>query len=494
MGFLIIKNMKRYFSYLGIVLPVLVLILTRCTYWTFPNKKGEDYKGYTRVWVQDVKNLEFYNSEIALSNDFVFRYRANTSPTEISAFENRLQALFQNIKIESCKCDPLLRRYTNLELFEIIKNGAKLVAKPNGDGAGDPEKYITLDNVQFASPTYITHADRDSSAVDSVGKVAVYKKELLEKLGQYPETAKGDGQEFRIGVLDTGYDFQNKIGNDSFSSKIVENLPGDMRGCSQRNFITNDSDIPQDDDKTRHGTIVTTLLLAHLPKVPVKVFPIKVLDSLGKGNLHNLLCALASQDELQLTAFNLSLGFYAEETVFPGELLSIYMKRNPAWFFVAAGNKSLSKDVLMEASNRDLTSRKFKFYPACLTDVAKMITVTTVNKLPESQEEGLEVCQTQNFSSNYVHLGVVSHLSGECLIGVNGVGGVGSSFATPVGLGKTILSWWRARNNPGDDWFPRVPINRYEIFGRPYPAYTQNANLPDGQILGKRVVNSLLEF
>ncbi len=463
-----------------ITLVFLTLTLSSCSLW-----REYKWNQADKVWKAptDKEDSAYYYSEIANKNDFVARFKVGTPIAEIEQFEADLKKIFPNYKIESCNCDPSLRRYTDLELTEIRKSG-ELAAKPDGAGAGE---VIDFKAVKYLMPTFITMLDSTRRDTPNTvgGKPAPYDEKLTSYVNSYP-TQIQSSPVYRIGVLDTGYDFANLTGNSAYQSTISKSTPT-AGSCDQRNMINPSELVANDDDPTHHGSIVTSLLISELQNVPAQVYPIKVLDRNGKGNLHHLLCALASNEKF--TAYNVSLGFYADTVSFPREILSQYMNKSEAWFFVAAGNKLNGAPASLEPSNTNLSTRKYKFYPACLRDVPKMIAVTTIK--PATGTTPPVVSPNQNYSSEFVALGVLSN-SQDCAITIRsvGVGGKGSSFATPIALGRTIASWntGRTSTNPPA---PEIPDDNTTIFSSPYTSFTQTErDLPSDQIREKRIIKN----
>ncbi|TAF29717.1 MAG: hypothetical protein EAZ70_01105 [Runella slithyformis] len=485
---------------------LLLVLLASCNDKNSKAQSKIDWNLYKPVWQLPIMEAElaFHHQYIAAKDQYTIRFREGTSQAQIIALEGRLSAIFgTSFKVKSCKCDSLLRNYEGLDITEILKHD-ELAVRPNGNRSGDGTP-IPLTNAQFMSPTYITQTDRESNVVnsftpeDEFGVTSTnYKTPFHNFVDGYRTTS---GTAFKIGVLDTGFDFDSRlsIGQAIFDQDIP--IPGSrIRPCRKNNFYGEFR--PQDDDPTRHGTLVTALLLNQLKGVPVKIYPVKVLDNNGKGNLFNFVCALASQD--QMTAYNLSLGFYADTASFPKKLVSAYMKQTNSWFFVAAGNKVAALDSASADANRDLSVRKYKFYPACLTDVPKMVVVTTARRTLSIAQ--YSVCGNQNYSDQFVHVGVVPdfpypflHVGvdvgivpyNSCLLGFRDAGGTGTSFATPIALGKALATW-KVRSGVS---FPRQPTSRDELFGSDRYNFTRTEPMiAPRQIKDNRLVEESLSF
>lgn len=452
------------------------------------------------VWTEDSLDTKQYYNEIAHPDRFVGKYKDG------KAVEANIRALipyFPGLKYRSCDCDSTLVEFSNLSLAEIRidKNGIVRGA-PKGGDAGDP---VAFNDLEYLTPSFRVQTDPTSNIVEEINvsydefgnasRRPVYHREVtraIEKLN-----GSGAGQpKFNIGIMDTGIDMELA----TYNSKIKGYLrweplrvltkeeaeawkaSPEANKCERKNYVgQSENDIsyvnnnPYDDDDERHGTLVTLLLLNELTGgVNAQIYPIKVLNNKGEGYLFDFICALANPNPPD--AYNLSLGFYADTVSFPREFLSGYMNRTNAWFFVAAGNKFRDSHSDPDQGNRNLSTRKFKFFPACLTDVPKQVTVTTVRK------DNHTVCATQNYSSEYVHLGVVAS---ECKIGFDGKGGEGSSFATPVALGRSIQAWHNAGLSPEN----LRNGKREDLFDGRYSIGSLNLGTlgNSGEILDKRV-------
>lgn len=441
-----------------------------------------NWRLYKPVWKLPIE--KFYRT-IAKHNEFPVRFKAGTTQTQIINLERKLREKFgPDFKVKTCQCDPLLRNYSGLNIIEILKHGEELAVKPKGNGAGDSEP-ISMNNVLYMSPNYITHSDRESNIVSSFsppnefGSIATVYKNPFRDFSRNYRFIPTNNNSFKIGVFDTGFDFITDL-------NLVQSIDQNSNTTLCSPYGQNS---PQDDDITRHGTLVTALLLNQLKGVPVKVYPVKVLDKDGKGSLFDFVCALASQD--QMTAYNISLGFYADTASFPKKLVSAYMNRKNGWFFVAAGNKIAALDNELNDQSRNLLQRKYKFYPACLTDVPRMIVVTTAQRQQGDGKYKYAVCSNQNYSSQFAHVGVIP--SGQdCLLGFSGVGGTGTSFAAPIMLGRTLAAWHQGRPNQQS---PRSPNHRGEFFGRPYPVFTHSEpTLTPQQIDKNRLIEETVSY
>lgn len=337
-------------------------------------------------------------------SDFIFRFKDGTPTNVIHQYEKDWGIGKENI--DSCSCDSLLRRYKNFPLRTIFKHSEPLTQRTTNK-TGDT---LFIDsNIAFFSPNYVIKLP------DSVA----FKSSDFSQVTYLQQLQKVESPQVKIAIFDTGYDSRTSLINN----------PESINCPDFKDF--------HDGDPQLHGTTVTALLMNSMgaSRNRTQIIPIKVLDSKGEGTLFRLVCGLASLKNQNVDIVNLSLGFYAPSDSIPSKLLKTYLDNTEAWIFTAAGNANQEIDSEESISSvRDLTQRHFKFYPACLTDANKLISVTSskTNKFPD------EVCNTQNFSNQYIDLAVRARY-GECGIGIleSYWGGQGSSFATPVAAGKT---------------------------------------------------------
>lgn len=415
--------MKHYFS-LGFILSALLATLSCKKETNTENRRliWEADSNYAYYGCENPKQIKDKNEcgivegENGLPTSFLFRFKVGTAAQHIRSFEDSIRKYHKTLTIDSCTCDPLLRKYGNFPIRSIYKSG-------------DPENIVIISGGGSAAGNTIIEL-KDSTIKEFSPNYRVFgeKTPLEGKPKEKLFAQKEGGNKLKIGVLDTGYDA-------NFGSLKPHSLQP-CTGKTDFNFVATAGQF--DDDPTKHGTIVTTLLMDAIPQEKrndVEVIPIKVLDKDGYTTLFNFICALSSLKGKKVDIINASLGFYAPNDSIPSGLIKTYIEETEAWFFAAAGNKNTYIDGLDNTSSRDLEIRKLKFYPASIKDIKNMIVVTSAFS---DSRNNFDICPNQNYSNTLVDVSVEA--SKNCYIRYDNpyftLQGTGSSFATPVVAGK----------------------------------------------------------
>lgn len=304
-------------------------------------------------------------------------------------------------------------------------------------------------------------------------------------LPQVPPPVPTSGATVLVAVFDTGL----WPGGIRYITKGVNTCIANQQSTKGWNFVANNSDF-WDDHPELHGSKVTRFIMDQVNKYgsgQVSILPVKVFDSAGKGNLFNILCALAYATNAKVNIIQASFGFYtysdtnwiyarAAVTLF-SKYIEHYINDNGILMVAAAGNDNTDEDAsylkqigVPNANPRNLDSNKF--YPACFSAYNKnIITVTTVGSSPAS------VSPLQNHSKRKVDIGVY------CDTIINGLyafadplpllapkgsnpttatgapaGGptaTGSSFAAPIVTGKICAFY---QNIPKSLWSDKYAI------------------------------------
>jgi hypothetical protein len=334
-----------------------------------------------------------------------------------------------HFKAVYCPCDSLL---TNLTYTILGGVGQSVTPPPKQNpppGAqGDPIATVTYNN-SIAS-------DKDIRRFSDTGK-------------KYsPNTDMNVAKGHILAVLDTGLDtayFSPAIG------KLIWQEPG---GRTLYNFLAEpagDRHTLVDDHPHKHGSFVTALALQAMkgPLYP-EIMVLKVLDANNEGSTFTVSCGISYAIQHQATVVNASLGYFADPSVPPDEVLRHYVKLtgqaapHPILFLAAAGNEPTPPahaDSLLctpsPASN--YLSKTHEFLPACYsTDLTNVLGITGITNLgwPGKLEYG---CRYQNYSEKYVSVGVVNRRR-CCSYTAPSFTDVyeGSSFATGVFSGYLV--------------------------------------------------------
>jgi hypothetical protein len=258
-----------------------------------------------------------------------------------------------------------------------------------------------------------------------------------------------------LAIMDTGLD------STLFANSFKGLLWSDPGAMTIRNFVWYlngyDPSYYFDDDSSKHGSAVASTALEAIRRAnePNDSLPLimvlKVLDANGVGSSFSVSCALSYARKKNATLINASLGYFGD-----GEKDSI-LKRyvalcnevnpGPIPIVAAAGNVrgphlkgSYSNPVNIAGPNPNLLIDTNLFYPGCYSvDFNNVICVTGLHNQTSP-------CFYQNYSDNYVTVGVVTNqfsssyccISGVKFAGLPKKGYDGSSFATPVVSGQAM--------------------------------------------------------
>jgi hypothetical protein len=205
----------------------------------------------------------------------------------------------------------------------------------------------------------------------------------------------------------------------------------------------------------RHGTTVSKFIVDQVNAASgngIKLLPIKIHDSRGKGNLFSVLCGFSYAAERGAQIINASLGYYTypkagaapdQNAVLLREYVKEYLTKKNILLIAAAGNDFTNTDP----NKHDLD--KVLFYPASLASdtvyLPNVIAVTTVSDVSGT------VSPNQNFSARVVDVGVNADNASDYTFNypftapsTTGAGsGIvnGSSFATPIVTGKICANY-----------------------------------------------------
>ena len=180
----------------------------------------------------------------------------------------------------------------------------------------------------------------------SWGSEAIGSDEVLD----YLETASVDLNEVKIGVIDSGIDYNHEFLKDRM---IDEGL----------NFSASGDDTAMSDDPDSHGTHVSGIIVDNTPE-SVKIKGYKIFDSEGETTDLAIVSAVDKAVADGMDILNLSFGGGTSETVKESFLNAYY---NGVALVSAAGNDSLNIDNIL---------------PSCLKEsitVAKLQNVLSVD-------------------------------------------------------------------------------------------------------------------
>jgi len=350
----------------------------------------------------------------------------------------RQDVLSNNINIDTvlrCNaCDSYAELWKGEDIHTII-HGEGIVA-----GTGLRHKSVGEDTVAYYSVNYkmplpLDHLD-DSPEVP-------YRKIVSEINGLEQQIIEDNRDKVVIAVLDTGFD---PMGT---ATAFLWNGTPQNEECYPNfkygwNFVDNNENINDDNVPTRHGTVVTRFILEEFVQTNKnfpQIMPLKTHDKNGSGSLFASICAIHFAINNGADIINASWGFYDHEKIghpYLDSLVTDVLRKEGILFVTSSGNK-------IDAVDNDLTNAgvvtdnlrdiKFNyFYPARLNNMgtSNMFTVTTNDVNAPSP--------TQNYSSLYVNMGVMSNatMNNYKAFKLPGTGRIvsGSSYATAIFTGK----------------------------------------------------------
>lgn len=282
---------------------------------------------------------------------------------------------------------------TFIQGVEKIATGGQSSGSSSVEGGGEtPIAYFCLNFVVDVPERFLDPCIRDSYKYDE---------------GREVTPAPASGALVTIGVLDTGL-------SPSLKNVYTQPVTGSCitQGARGWNFV-NDTDVTDDDNDIRHGSLVTKFIIDQslkYRKQPINILPVKVHDKDGISNLFDILCAIAYASSCGVQLINASFGFYAKQKSDAPSLLRAFIDRylvaKNILLIAAAGNLNAAEDsdflAYSTGNPRDLDVHPF--YPASFaTEFEQVLAATTVR----ITEKNASSSPDQNFSDNAVEMGVV---------------------------------------------------------------------------------------
>lgn len=262
------------------------------------------------------------------------------------------------------------------------------------------------------------------------------KKAVEERMNERKE-------EIIVAVLDTGIDTElvdpGYLWQEKDGTAVGDCYKAQKTGW---NFVSDNGNF-KDDHAGRHGTVVSQLIInefKHAKENRVKIMPLKTHDKNGQGDLFGIICAIHFAIAKGAQLINASWGFYYYYELpvpYLKKLISNVLRKQGILFVTASGNKidtddAIAKQLYFLEHGLMLTDSQLRnlaihnFYPAHLSTVNNsVVTVTTT--------DGRTVCSSQNYSKDYVDLGVLA----------DEVSKEGMKFKLPfeeLGRGTTLIS------------------------------------------------------
>ncbi|MBQ7131918.1 MAG: leucine-rich repeat protein [Oscillospiraceae bacterium] len=197
--------------------------------------------------------------------------------------------------------------------------------------------YSKSDNVEFVCPSQVRSVNIDNAAVTysaSDGEYLSWGAEAMAVDGFNSTLTRlgKDEEEIVVAVIDTGVD----LDHDDLSDRIID---------SGANFSLSEVACAEDDQG--HGTHVAGII-CDLTLDNVKILPVKVLDSSGKGYDDGIFTGIMYAIENGADVINLSLGGYGHGDIYDD--IFEYAESKGVVVCVAAGNDSVDAYRTVPAS------------------------------------------------------------------------------------------------------------------------------------------------
>lgn len=317
-------------------------------------------------------------------------------------------------------------------------------------------------------------------SVNFISNVPVDAKLNFESYNETPLEFSGAGKKtITVAVLDTGIDTTRVVSPTLVWKNVGEktNEIDDDRNCYADdtrgwNFVDDNSNVADNNDNF-HGTLVSHYIINEFERSSrnfVQIMSLKTHDASGEGDLFSSICAIHYAMNNKANIINASWGFYYYTKGRPhpylDKLITETLRERGILFVTAAGNADEEADNLVKAAYKDrygfdipvemLRNLEFhNFYPGCLSRTGKnVITVTTT--------DGTAVSPTQNYSEQYVDIGVLADVNDtEAMRFQTPFPGTtslisGSSYATAIACGKIGAYLPKEMYRPG--------LNKHAVF------------------------------
>jgi len=368
-------------------------------------------------------------------------------------FTNKTKDEVEN-ELKIRKCDTCGVSY--MELWKMKDIETTIHAKGLHAGAEGESHPVGEDKFGYYSVNYDVSLPLDTA---NLLKDEGYKDPKLR--GQ---TINPGDEPVIVAVLDTGLDpnlDHNSPNTNSLYSSYLWDNPEGKKSCYNTdvhgwNFADENSNIQDDNERYRHGTIVSQFIINEFANnVPNKLqlMTLKTHKADGAGDLFSSICAMHYAIRNGANIINASWGFYDFKELghpYLDSLITEVLPREGILFVTAAGNQIDEIDAKMKTAQVDTTKLRDiavnHFYPARLGTVDNtVVTATTVL--------GDKVSPTQNYSNVYVDMGVVADPTGFMQFKLPYSSDLvkGSSYATAIFSGKIGAYLPKSKYTPNID-------------------------------------------
>lgn len=325
-----------------------------------------------------------------------------------------------SIKVYTCPCDP--------DLINITAN--LIVIDSSGDTVQKPPPPPTIPTI------IITPPKQNHPVLGSEGEKDAETQSIKPgvRIKGFPATVNKRGI---LAIMDTGLD--TTLFDPQIRSMIWQEP---VAGNTLYNFLPGeDPKILLDDNvPSKHGSSATAIALSQVTNQSPRIMVLKVLDAHGHGSVFSVSCGLAYARKNNASVINASLGYYGpKDSVFTKYFTKTY---DSTLIVAAAGNDTIkphdaNKLCYQPAKPSNELSSTNLFFPACFSQsTAGIVSVTGLTE----NKDGIGPCYYQNYSSEYVTLGVLKGDKDCCTMNIPFLEKTieGSSFVAPVISGKVI--------------------------------------------------------
>ncbi|MDI3319165.1 S8/S53 family peptidase [Pinibacter soli] len=386
---------------------------------TFPFSNYVNWNVSVRPGASDDEKKRSLDSVINFIREFKLTDRLLKIMEEENGRKLHISLKTDSIKVYTCPCDP--------DLINITAN--LIVIDSSGDTTLKPPPPPQTPPIILTPPTPNPPTFGSEIGMDTI----VQSIRQGVRIKGFPGTISKNRI---LAIMDTGLD--TTLFDPQIRSMIWQEP---VRGNTLYNFLPGeDPKVLLDDNSSKHGSAATAIALSQVTIQSPRIMVLKVLDAHGHGSVFSVSCGLAYARKNNASVINASLGYYgAKDPVFTKYFTKIY---DSTVIVAAAGNDTSEHHDNNKLcyqpvkSSNELTSLHM-FFPACFSkSTADLISVTGLT----GNKDSIWPCYYQNYSGEYVTMGVLKNDTGCCTMNVPFLEYPveGSSFVAPVVSGKIV--------------------------------------------------------
>ena len=238
--------------------------------------------------------------------------------------------------------------YDNILSCEKLADNTYIVHYKTAKDTKESYNELKSDNIEVYTDKKVSILDDNKTKIMSVNSNYLAWGVEFSAFDHYIDKInyQENDNEVKIAVLDTGI---NRY-HEAFSNKSTADR---LDFTHSYDYVNKDSD-PTDDEG--HGTMVSGVIAESTP-TNVKIVPVKVMDSNGKGAMSNIMKA-AKEVSSYVDVINLSVGSISDKEDGDKEYKETYdiIEQNGAVIIAAAGNSSEENNYENEGVNYPASS------------------------------------------------------------------------------------------------------------------------------------------